>query len=176
MGRKYPEVDSRRKITGFRCEVCKNQCEVGERIEWRVSWFVGDNEFENICLDCLALRKEEEEEKDRKHQLWLKRNKKRLDAEEEKYRKSRLKMQIKREQECITAISKIANHFAEMGYETKIFTPYQMRIGGQIDIYPDSYPKRYFHLKTRKWGDYQNEKHLLNKYSISPTLPPKQTN
>lgn len=58
----YPYIQNKTKIENTICEVCKETKQVN-RIEWRVDWFQGNCEFENICGDCLHKRNNEEQKK-----------------------------------------------------------------------------------------------------------------
>ena len=111
----YPYLESKKKKKNIKCDRCSKTSD-GFQLEWQVSWFRGEDEYENICNNCEDKRLEEEriaDEKDRRYWEW--RNRK--EARKEKNFKNKL----------------------ESLYTVKYFTPYQWRINGVVDIYPGSH-------------------------------------
>lgn len=51
------------------------------------------------------------------------------------------------------------NFIEEYGIDAEEIAPYQCRCNGLVDIYPTN--KKYFLLKSCKWGTYQNLNELL---------------
>lgn len=45
------------------------------------------------------------------------------------------------------------------GFTLNVITPYQIRINGSVDVYPQS--RRFFDLKQKKWGNYVKLKPFL---------------
>ena len=58
----YPYIQNKSTKEGI-CEVCKKHKQVFA-IEWRVDWFQGNCEFEDICQSCFDKRKNEEIKKE----------------------------------------------------------------------------------------------------------------
>ena len=130
----YPYESSRERKKLILCEVCKEQ-KLGYRIEWQVDWFRGNDEYENICDDCLKSREEKGQKEhdayvEKMTPIWRARAKK----EEDFWTGMKAKLEEK--------------------YSVKYLTDHQWRINDTIDIYPTN--RRYHNLKTQERGDYQD--------------------
>jgi len=62
----YPYIQNKTKLENSICETCKQTTKVN-CIEWRVDWFQGNCEFENICDECLHERNKKEQKKKDDH-------------------------------------------------------------------------------------------------------------
>lgn len=128
------------------CARCGKQG-AGWRLEWHVSWFRGDDEFENICDDCEEKRLLEEK------------------IENEKAYK-RAQIQAKRDEKFWKGMK----GRLEEKYEVKYLTQYQWRINGVIDLFITN--RRYHDIKNNKRGGYQDMHSFLEKFFKS--LPNKE--
>jgi hypothetical protein len=59
---KYPYIQAETRIEAGTCQVCLKEKPI-KRIEWRVDWFQGNCEFEDICQSCFDKRNNEEKRK-----------------------------------------------------------------------------------------------------------------
>lgn len=135
MSRQYPYLSDEKKIKNFICETCGQQKEKGFQLEWQVSWFRGEDEFEKICTDCRVKRDTEKKKADEAYMqkmrpIWAKR--------------------AKKEQDFWTGMKQKL----EAKYTVRYLTEYQWRINDAIDIYPTN--RKYHILKTNVRGNYQD--------------------
>lgn len=142
MARQYPYLSGKEKKKNITCETC-HQVKDGFILEWQVSWFRGEDEYEKICNDCLVAR-------DKKEKL-----------EREAYEK---KMRPIWEAKA----RKEANFWADMKrrleekYTVEYLTEYQWRINGVVDIYPTN--RKWHDIKKNKRGEYRDMHGFLAKY------------
>jgi hypothetical protein len=137
MARHYPYLSDKKKKKDIVCDTCKNKGE-GFELEWQVSWFRGEDEYEKICKNCLAKRDAEQKIKDAEDQKrW------RVAAAKQEKFWNDMKRRL------------------EENYEVQYLTDYQWRINGTIDIYPTN--RRYHNLKTQERGDYRDMHSFLRK-------------
>lgn len=62
----YPYIQNEIQKEDTKCEVCKLTKTV-RHIEWRVDWFQGNCEFEDICDSCFDKRRNDERKKQEKY-------------------------------------------------------------------------------------------------------------
>lgn len=62
MSKSYPYIQNRSKQKSGICSVCKEHKQI-VTIEWRVDWFQGNCEDEDICQSCFQKRENEERKK-----------------------------------------------------------------------------------------------------------------
>ena len=114
MSKDYPYIQGERKIVSGVCGVCKKTKPI-KRLEWRVDWFQGNCEFEDICPDCLNRRNQRER------------------AEQEVYEKRMMpiweKQRIRREKRE----NKIKEIISDLGLSLQKFSNGQWCIGGELD-------------------------------------------
>jgi len=84
--RSYPYIQGEEKIASGVCGVCKETKPI-KRLEWRVDWFQGNCEFEDICSSCLNKRNQKEEARreayyKKMEPVWERQRQKREDRED----------------------------------------------------------------------------------------------
>lgn len=64
--RQYPYIQNIREFetVQVKCDRCKIEKYGVSRVEWRVDWFQGNCEFENICKMCLSIYKKKKAKED----------------------------------------------------------------------------------------------------------------
>jgi len=110
----YPYIQSKHKIEKGICELCKIEKQI-TRLEWRVDWFQGNCEFEDICQSCFDRRNAEEKRKqdayiEKMTPIWDK--------------------QLKQKQEKEQVVKGI---ISELGLDLKEYNNGQWAIGNKID-------------------------------------------
>lgn len=129
MSQEYPYIQEKKRLKNIECERCMGEFSEGFKIEWRVSWFQGDCEFETVCEECLSKIEEKLEESE--------------------------KMAARIREACKAREAKFFQSLRERlekKYSVHCFTPYQWRINGVVDIYPVG--KRFHDIKRNTRGDY----------------------
>lgn len=115
----YPYIQSKKQIEKGVCIVCSKEKQVTQ-IEWRVDWFQGNCEFEDICQSCFDKRQSEAKKKQdayikKMSPIWDKQN----------------QQQIEREQT-------VKNIISELGFTLKEYPNGQWAIGNVIDWWTTS--------------------------------------
>jgi len=138
MSKRYPYFSDKEKKKNILCNRCHERKD-GYKLEWQVSWFRGDDEYEEICIDC-ERKRETEEKIQAKHQAirWAKRAQKQEDFWDSM--KQRL----------------------EAKYHVRYLTQYQWRINDVVDIYPTN--RLYHDLVKNERGSYEDMHKFLTKH------------
>ena len=113
MSKNYPYIQDRKTISGI-CPVCKENKKILQ-LEWRVDWFQGNCEFENICASCLNKRNQRERSKQEAYE-------KRMEPVWEKQRQKR-----------DTQEGVVKRMVWDLGLEIQEYDNGQWAIGGLID-------------------------------------------
>lgn len=132
----YPYIQNKQKIEKGICSVCKIEKPI-LRLEWRVDWFQGNCEFEEICQSCFIKRESEER---KQKQVYFKKMEPIWEKQRQKH-EGREKI--------------VKNIINELGLELKEYSNGQWAIGNKIDwwtstgtaIERKSRKQHYFSLK-----------------------------
>lgn len=114
MSRDYPYVQDTSKPKQGTCSICKEQ-KIIITLEWRVDYFQGNCEFEDICKPCIRNRNNEER---KKREAYFARM-------EPIWEKQRQKREVKEE--------KVREIVKDMGFDIREYDNGQWCIGGLID-------------------------------------------
>lgn len=139
------DYSQKKKQKSITCSVCK-EIKPGFTIHWKTSWFRGDDEVEDICLECLSIREKKEAEEREAYEkkmrpIW----KKRAEKEASFWNEMKKKLESK--------------------YKVEYLTQYHWRINNEIDIFPTN--RRFHNFKTQQRGDYKDMHGFLAKHFAS---------
>ena len=114
MSKNYPYIQDKQVKESGVCSICKETKKVFQ-LEWRVDWFQGNCEFEDICQSCLSKRENEERKKQEAYEA-------RMEPIWERQRENRENRE-----------AKLKAMIWQLGFDIQEYDNGQWSIGGLID-------------------------------------------